>query len=246
MSSPEKKAKQIASYYLFHKKIEFIFRKGLNKLYKYKEASIFKYIFTNDHINHIEDLYILSKDWIQRWKIYVKYENAKKYLDMISEDYNDEDKYKAEIEESCNNMILTGEINNNGNNFNQQNIESGFDKRNFIHKLILTLDDFDCLVDKDTYNSFFFEAKNEEPDITGFILDKMIILMIKSEKKMKFIIKDRTKDLLELTADFIVENGYKPNDLGVHFDYPEWRFTINYSIISTIFFFLIIYLHVKI
>ena len=48
--------------------------------------------------------------------------------------------------------------------------------------------------------------------------------MIKSEKKMKFIFKDRTKDLLELTADFIVENGYKPNYLGVHFDYPEWRF----------------------
>ena len=52
MASPEKKAKQIASYYLFHKKIEFIFRKGLNKLYKYKEASIFKYIFTDDDINH--------------------------------------------------------------------------------------------------------------------------------------------------------------------------------------------------
>ena len=146
---------------------------------------------------------------------------------MINEDYNDDDKYKAEIEERCNNMILTGEINNNGNNFNQQNIESEFDKRNFIHKLILNLDDFDCLVDKDTYNtynSFFFIIIKKEPDITGFILDKMIILMIKSEKKMKFIIKDRTKDLLELTADFTVENGYKPNDLGVHFDYPEWRF----------------------
>ena len=225
MSSAQKKAEQIAHYYLFHKKIELIFIKGIYKFYKYHENNIFKSFFSNDDLSKKEDLYVMEKNWIDAWKIYVNYEEIKNILDTIKLDFNDENEFMKEIKERCNCMILTEQIKDDDNKFEPHIMNDGMGERNFIHKLIFNLEDFDNLVDDKTFNLFsfgFFEKPYLE--ISGLILDKMIILLIQKERKMKFIFKDKNKDLLELTADFNVKNGIEPTTAGIHLDNTEWRF----------------------
>ena len=60
----------------------------------------------------LEDFYILDINWINSWKKYSQYNSAILNLNDIKENLDDEEKFKKEIKERCDNMILTGEINN--------------------------------------------------------------------------------------------------------------------------------------
>ena len=209
MENARKKAEQIAYYYIFHKKIELIFEKGLNHLYEYTSTFLLKKIFLNDDVNKREEFYILEEDWIKNWKSFVKYDHVKKILDTIDVlSYKTENEYMAEIKERCDNMILTGEINNDSTNEEIIGYNSnGIYGRKFIHKLILNLNNFDSLIDQKTFNLFSEYNINKKDcfKVKGLLLDKMIGLLIREERKMKFLFSYEN-NIIQLTADFNFNN----------------------------------------
>ena len=92
---------------------------------------------------------------------------------------------------------------------------------NFIHKLELKLEDFDSLVVEETFKLLSKLSFNENTNcIEGMILDKIIILLIKKERKMKFIFyggKSSNHNLIQLTADFTQTLDIKPfNTIGMN------------------------------
>ena len=216
MKIAKEKAEQIAYYYLFHKKIELIFQQGENHLYNYLSKNYFTKFFLNSDVNEKQKFYIIDDNWIKNWKYYVNYNCAKKYLDTINVfEYKNEDDYMKEIKERCDNMILTGEISNDSNNLpfifiNDINLF----ERTFIHKIKLNLEYFDSLIDEKTYELLFKENilisfwKNKKNEHIGLILDKMIALLFKDERKMKFLFS-YNNDIIQLTADFNIDNGVK-------------------------------------
>ena len=208
MSISQKKADEILNYYLLHKKIELIFTQDLNPLYQYLSKNFITSFFTNDDINIRQTFYIVEKNFIQNWKTYVNYSLAKKYLDSIDiNNYKTQEEYVSEIKERVENMILTEELNDDSNNQPFMVNYAGFDLRNFIHKIIFSLDDFDALIDEETFKLFSsYEGIDNKNKLYGLIMDKMIVLLIKNERKMKFLIKYNS-NLLQLTADFNVEDG---------------------------------------
>ena len=218
MKEARKKAEQIASYYLFHKKIELFFTKGENHLYQYLSKNILIQFFTNTNINEKQEFHIIVEDFIKGWKSYVNYEVAKKYLDEIDVfKYNNENEYMNEIKQSCENMVLTGEINNSEENKPIIFFNNGIFCRKFIHKLVLNLNNLDSLVDENTYKLFkssykiIGEDKKKESIIIGLLLDKIIALCIRNERKMKLLFTHE-QNIIELTADVNIENSIQlPN-----------------------------------
>ena len=104
--------------------------------------------------NDLEYFYILDINWINNWKKYLRYNSVVIYLNDIKETLDDEEKFKKEIKEICDNMILTGEI-NNSEELKLTQIEYNSSGKIFIHKIYYILDDFDCLVDEKTFDLFF-------------------------------------------------------------------------------------------
>ena len=229
MSVSSKKIEQITYYYLFHKQIELIFNFEKNFLYK-NQKNFFDYLINK---SPHEYFYVIDINWINCWKKYSGYNKALNYLEKIDNKINSEKEFKNEIEEICKNMVLTEEITDSEdykppiwNNERYGNI--------FIHKIIFNLKDFDCLVDENTYN--LLKELADEPYIfkpktiylRGMVLDKIIILLINEEKKIKFIFhreNENNKNLLQFTMDFTLSLGIKPfNVYGIFNDYAEWKF----------------------
>ena len=213
MSSAYKRAKEIANYYLFHKKLELIYLKGLNHFYQYSYKNMIISFFGNSDINVIQKFYIIERNFFLNWKSFVNYSAAVKYLDTINAlDYKTEAEYEAEINERCDNMVSMGVIKDDSQNERNKPYmikNSDFDLRNFIHKIIFKLEDFDYLIDEKTYNLFYASYTGiDDKSIEGLVLDKMIAFLIKEERKMKFLF-NHNSNMLHITADFNVDEGYK-------------------------------------
>ena len=198
MEVAQKKAKQIKYYYLFHKKIYNIFNYGLNPFYKNPEKTLINIILAKD-INVLEYFYILDINWINSWKKYSQYNSAILNLNDIKENLDDEEKFKKEIKERCDNMILTEEI-NKSEKFKPSQIEYNSSGKIFIHKIYYNLEDFDCLVDEKTFDlfqEFSGPQKNEPFSIRGIISDKMIVLF-------NYIIKRLNNEKNLLVYDYYI------------------------------------------
>ena len=189
------KSEQIINYYIFHKKIDNIIKTGENPL--------------NAQRNEIT-IYILNLQWIKKWKLYTNYEKVQKELDKIK--YNDENLLITKLNERCDELIKEGIINNSeiyqpGNAEECNHLDFG----NKVLDLKFFKDEvLEALVDETTFISFFgymeqiFNFKNIVY-ITGIIKNKIFILMMKQNKKMKLfykgVIENETK-LIQLTAKF--------------------------------------------
>ena len=233
MSISSKKVEQITNYYIFHKQIECIFNLGANPIFKKK--SFLDFLSLDN--NNAQNLYVVDKNWINCWKKYSGYNLAYSYLEKDQNlDFTSEENCKNEIKEICNNMILMNQI-TESEEYKPPSMDNESYGNIFIHKLILNLEDFDCLVDEKTFNLFqklssdysFFSFEDEKTiNFKGILLEKMIILLIKNEKKMKFIFyggKSNNMNLLQLTADFTQSLGIKPfNVYGIFPDYSIWKF----------------------
>ena len=75
MSVPKSKSEQIATFYLFHKKVYSIFNEGVNLLFKFPQK---KYLNLMPGSNLIKNFYILNRNWINCWKMYSQYNDVKK------------------------------------------------------------------------------------------------------------------------------------------------------------------------
>jgi len=191
----KEKSIQIINYYIFHKKIENIIKKGKNPL--------------NAQRNEIS-IYILNLQWIKKWKIYTNYEAVQKELDKIKDD--NENSLIARLNERCDELINDGTI-NNSNNFQPDKYEE-YNHLDFGNK-VLDLQFFkdevlEALVDDITFTSFFgyleqiFNFKNII-NITGIIKSKIFILMMKQNKRMKLFYKgemENNMNIIQLTAKF--------------------------------------------
>ena len=186
----EIKAQQIAEYYRFHKKIEFIIKKGNNPLF-------------NEN-NQIENIYIVNPNWINQWKLYTNYNEVKKELDKIEE--TNENSLLEKLKEKCKELINNKTINDSLNDkpSSENHIEFG----NIILELDFIKNEvLDYLIDSNTYKLF----NNSNISIKGIINDKMIILMIEKIKKIKFIYNvdvEGKLDLIQLTAEFSTTKYY--------------------------------------
>ena len=82
-----------------------------------------------------QTIYFVNSDWIKSWKKYTNYEN----VILIGKDYKS-------LKESGILKI------NKEHEF--KNIESGNSPKQFLSKLVYEIEDFDCLIDKKTYDLF--------------------------------------------------------------------------------------------
>lgn len=135
----KQKSEQIINYYIFHKKIDNIIKKGYNPL--------------NAQANEIS-IYILNLQWIKKWKIYTNYEDVQKELDKI--EGNDEKSLIIKLNERCDKLINKGTINNSsiyqpGNNEEYNHLDFGnkvLDSQFFKDEVL------EALVDEKTFISF--------------------------------------------------------------------------------------------
>ena len=184
------KIKQIIEYYLLNKKFENIFINGYNELYHYSRNT-FEKITNHLDITLEEELYIIDINWIDYWKEYSGYEKAKTYFDQILLETKKKKHLKKNIEEACQNMLLTNEINSDGIcPFPMDNEIAG---RNFANKLILDLKNLSCLVTSQNYwylsqlTSQNWHLKTNTMIIKAIIRDTIIILIFEKKLKVKFI-----------------------------------------------------------
>ena len=179
----QQKKRQITEYYFLHKKIKYILESKYNPFEKCEDK-----------------LYIIDSHWINLWKKYSNYLNAQKNFDEV-EIYDKKELIKN-VEEMCQNMINTDEINFNGvipppmNN----EIEENF----FCNKLIYNLEDLDCLINKNNYRSFQELSKSNiisKNMINLFINQDFLFLIFEAKLKIKCFCKVRN-NLIQTTIDF--------------------------------------------
>ena len=204
-SIEDDKIKQILEYYLFHKKIENIFKDSSNLLIDHKKQNVLNSILNPNNEQLEESLYIIDNKWLDYWKAYTNYEKAKSYFDKI--EVINEKQLKTEIKQMCNNMKLNGEINSDGiPPFPMNNEQAG---NTFCNRIILNLNNLDYLV---TENNFYYfreltkqkwnlDQKKVEKEIKGVIKDGIICLIFEKQLKVKFIYNNKN-NLIQLTADF--------------------------------------------
>ena len=195
------KVQQIIEYYFLHKKIKYIFETGYNAFEKYENK-----------------LYIININWINHWKEYSNYFKAQNYFDEVGID--NEKALKKSVEEMCKNMITTNEINSNGvipppmNNETEGNF--------FYNKLIYNLEDFNCLINENNYQSFKKLSKSKTKttnEIQFFINQNFIFLIFKNKLKIKCFCVLR-KNLIQITIDFNsskIENQKELNEVFNNF-----------------------------
>ena len=191
----KEKSIQIINYYIFHKKIDNIITKGENPL--------------NAKMNEIS-IYIMNLQWIKNWKLYTNYEVVQKEFDKIEDD--NENSLITKLNERCDELIKDGTI-KNSNDFQPDKIEeyNHFDFGNKVLDLQFFKDEvLEALVDDITFTSFFgyleqiFNFKNII-NITGIIQNKIFILMMKQNNRMKLFYQgemEKEIKLIQLTVKF--------------------------------------------
>ena len=174
---------EIDEYYKFHKCIESYFIQGLNENMKRNE----------------ETFYFIDLKWIKKWKNHTNYKNIINYIEK-GYDFNwliDNKKIKIELSQE------------------PSSVDSGDSYENFLKKDIYDIEDFECIVNQSTYdlfksyNSFFEKFTTKNKNIEGILYDKMLILLIKEQNKIKIIYKGDTENgynTIQLTLDFPYNN----------------------------------------
>ena len=181
----ELKYEQILNYYEFHKKIESYYNEGYNI-----EANFESQFF-----------YFIDSNWIKSWKRYINYQEVIKNL---------EHGYDFLI----NNNILN---NDDDFNFNFPYVNNGRIEDIFLNKLLYKIEDFDCLINNELYSSFidYYKTKFDNSSaIEGIFYDKMLVLIISKQRRIKIIYKGQLEnnfETIQLNIDFPKLKTYNDN-----------------------------------
>ena len=99
--------------------------------------------------NYEQEIYFIDYKWIKSWKKYTKYENI------------------INMEKNYDFLKKNGFLEYNENP-NFEGIKTGNSNIIFLSKTVLKIEDFDCLIDHNTYNYFKRYKKNEVPILDSF------------------------------------------------------------------------------
>ena len=192
-----KYAKRMTSYYVFRKKIE--------KVFDFDDYLINNYdsIVNLKEKNELIKFYILDYDWIRNWKINSGYNNIKANLDSIYSNSNPD--IIKDLQTQC--QIFKNE-NGVGNVENKLN-DSSVSYNIFISNNKYKLEDFDCLVDEESYILFkkmsFLNNFNKEFILYGIITKRIIILFISQIQTIKIIFPgknfDNDREIIQLNIN---------------------------------------------
>ena len=166
-----------------------------------------------DANNSEQEIYFVDYNWIRAWKRYTNYEN------VITMDKNYE-------------FLKENGFLEYNENHNLKGIKSGNSYELFLRKTFFKIDDFDCLIDKATYDYF-----KKYKDIYIPILDNldknlqsikciffkhMLVLLILEENTMKIIYKNLVQSNLELFQfNLLFKEEKKINDNLVYIAYSH-------------------------
>ena len=139
--------------------------------------------------NYEQEIYFVDYKWIRKWKKYTNYENIitmEKNYDFLKE-----------------NEFLEYDKKHNLNG-----ISSGNSFELFLRKTVYKIEDFDCLIDKNTYDYFKKYRENYFPilvnihnsleSINCIFFKDMFVLLILEENTMKIIYKYQVQSSFEL------------------------------------------------
>ena len=188
-------SKRFINYYFFHHKIESALDKNKRHIYKFPKK--------NDPIikNESQKYYFLDQDWIQNWKANAIYNSTKEELDKYYSLVNKENLKR--FNSICQKLLNK----NNIEEFSLALPSSEKTYNQFIRNNKLQIEDFDCLVDENTYDLFkkisFYNYLNSSYSIKGIIFDHLIILFIKEFLTIKFLYIGNVEgntELIQLSA----------------------------------------------
>ena len=158
---------------------------------------------------HKQTLYFIDNNWIKKWKDYSKYETIK---NLIMKDNNF--KYEGE---------------NYNKNHNLGDLKTGDAYNNFLATIVHKIEDFDCLVDENTYKLFkkykdfklktwkahIFKDK-EIKEIYCRFYENIFVLLTKDRKRIilysKLIVNN---ELTQITFQFPISNINKEKNILV-------------------------------
>ena len=158
---------------------------------------------------HKQTLYFIDNNWIKKWKDYSKYETIKNF---IMKDNN----FKHEGE-------------NYNKNHNLGDLKTGDAYNNFLATIVHKIEDFDCLVDENTYKLFkkykdfklktwkahIFKDK-EIKEIYCRFYENIFVLLTKDRKRIilysKLIVNN---ELTQITFQFPISNINKEKNILV-------------------------------
>jgi len=158
---------------------------------------------------HKQTLYFIDNNWIKKWKDYSKYETIKNFI----------------IKD--NNFKYEGE--NYNKNHNLGDLKTGDAYNNFLATIVHKIEDFDCLVDENTYKLFkkykdfklktwkahIFKDK-EIKEIYCRFCENIFVLLTKDRKRIilysKLIVNN---ELTQITFQFPISNINKEKNILV-------------------------------
>ena len=158
---------------------------------------------------HKQTLYFIDNNWIKKWKDYSKYETIKNFI----------------IKD--NNFKYEGE--NYNKNHNLGDLKTGDAYNNFLATIVHKIEDFDCLVDENTYKLFkkykdfklktwkahIFKDK-EIKEIFCRFYENIFVLLTKDRKRIilysKLIVNN---ELTQITFQFPISNINKEKNILV-------------------------------
>ena len=195
---------QILYYYLFHRKLELFFKGQYNPFDENNKERI-----------KLEKYYIISKDFLEKWKESCNYYLYKTYLDKV--DFYDItiEEYMKELEQKIRQLIFELKPNNILKIYSNE----VFSEYNFYSKSILKIEDFGNIIDEETYE-YFKDILSEKikSNIKGIITSDKLIIFYEEFFQIKFFYYGQSINLnqgienknllLQLTADFSqISNG---------------------------------------
>ena len=208
------KINQIAQYYFFHKKIDYIINSEFNPLINHSKSTIIDKIINPNEIKMEQSYYIIDKSWIEYWKIYSNYEKAKLHFDTL--EIIDKNQLQSEVKEMCNNMVLMGEINSScdAHPGPMNNQTAG---KNFYRKVYFDIKNLDYLINGKTFSYFtdlsgqyWSPRSTNTMEIKGIIRDRIICLIFEKHLKIKFIYFNN--EIIQITADFSPKENFTHED----------------------------------
>ena len=149
--------------------------------------SYFKEGFNKNGKGNSRDLFFIDEEWLLSWKAFCNYENVIQNLDKGKD------------------FLINESILNNNVECIPSNIKKGKSKQFFLTITMYCIEDFNCIIDKKTYELFkkyfsnsFKNFFSENIPIEGIFYDKILVLLFEEEKKIKIFYKGQLENNIEL------------------------------------------------